>query len=246
MGAFTDRTGERFISNEGYEFVIVEYNGNADLWVEFQDEHKARVRTTYQCCQKGEIRNPYHPSVFEHCYLGLMSDGSKPKTVDKKGKRTREYSLWHNMAMRVYDPKYHETHPTYKGTILDEQLHCFAYFLEHIHLIPNYEYWLEHPNEYVALDKDIRGKGSKIYSLDIIMFVNASENNRERNERCGNSFGVEPIKVYGVDIKTGEKTGVFDSLNDVERKIGVNQASIGRCLNGKQKTAGGYKWYKVE
>lgn len=184
-----DRVGEKFVSKESlgaYKFIIVEYNNANDLWIEFKDKHRARVHTSYKACQKGSVKNPYHPSIFGHCYLGLMSDGSKPKTVDKNGKLTREYVVWHNMVQRVYNQKYLEKQPTYMDCILDEDLHCFAFFLEHMHSIPNYKYWFEHPNEYVALDKDIRGRGSKVYSLDTIMFVTQSDNSKERYERCGN------------------------------------------------------------
>ena len=51
MAKRTDRIGERFTTNEGYEIIIVEYNRNNDLWVEFQDGHGARVRTQYDKCQ---------------------------------------------------------------------------------------------------------------------------------------------------------------------------------------------------
>lgn len=243
-----ERIGERFVSNEGYGFVIVEYNNNKDVLVEFQDEHKTRVHTTYSACQQGNIKNPYNPSVYNHGYLGLMSDGTRPK-VKVNGKDTREYKVWHSMIQRVYDPKYHEKHPTYKDCILEDCLHCYAYFLEFvIRDIPNYEYWLTHPNERVSLDKDIRGNGNKIYSRDTIMFVSGSENAKEVVERCGNSFGSQPTKVYGINIKTGEKTKVFNSLKEVEREIGVGASNIGKCLNNKcgYKTAGGYKWFRVE
>ena len=56
-----DRTGERFETNEGYIVEIVEYNNANDLWVEFQDEHKAIKHTDYKACQKGNVKNPYHP-----------------------------------------------------------------------------------------------------------------------------------------------------------------------------------------
>jgi hypothetical protein len=49
-----------------------------------------------------------------------------------------------------------------------------------------------------------------------------------------------------VNIKTGEKTKVFNSLNEAERELGVNHRLISKCLNGKQKTSGGYTWHKVE
>ena len=241
-----DRVGEVFVSNEGYEMVIVEYNSCYDVWVEFLDEHKARVNTTYSNCKSGQIKNPYHPSVHKHGYLGLMSDGTRPKTREN-GKATREYNVWSNMLMRVYDPKYHEKYPTYKGVILEDCLHCFAYFLEFvIRNIPNYEYWLEHPNERISLDKDIRGDGAKVYSRDTIMFVSNSENVGERNERYGNPR--QPTKVYGVNVKTGERTKVFENILEVERELGVNQGNISKCLKGEYgyKTSGGYKWYKVE
>lgn len=56
-----DRTGERFETKEGYVIEIVEYTNCSDLWVEFQDEHKARVHTAYKHCRNGGVKNPYHP-----------------------------------------------------------------------------------------------------------------------------------------------------------------------------------------
>lgn len=241
-----DRVGEVFVSNEGYEMVIVEYNSCYDVWVQFQDEHKAIVRTEYSACEDGDVFNPYHPSVYGKGYLGLMSDGSRPKTREN-GKVTREYKVWHSMIRRTYDTKFHKRQPSYKDCILEDCLHCYAYFLEFvIRNIPNYEYWLEHPNEGVSLDKDIRGNGAKIYSRDTIMFVSKSENSREMAKRYGNGLGLQSTKVYGVNIKTGERTRMFDSLNEAERELGVNHRLISKCLNGKQKTSGGYTWHKVE
>ena len=235
-----DKIGEKFVSNEGYKFTIVEYDRSDNLIVEFLDEHKARVHTQYVCCQKGEVKNPYHPSVYGKGYLGLMSDGSKPKTTIN-GKATREYRVWKHMVMRVYDPKYHEKYPTYKGSILEDCLHCFAYFLEFvIRNIPNYEYWLNHPNERVALDKDIKGNGSKLYSRDTIMFVTQSENSRESNKRNPTT------KVYGINIKTNEKTKVFNSVKEASCELGIFSSNISSCLSGKLKTTGGYTWHKVD
>ena len=53
MGRFIDRTGERFINNNNlgsYEFIIIEYNRSDDVWVEFQDEYKARIHTHMNAC----------------------------------------------------------------------------------------------------------------------------------------------------------------------------------------------------
>ena len=239
-----NRVGEVFVSNEGCEFVIVEYVNSKNVIIEFCDEYKVRKNITYSQCNRGSVKNPYHPSVYGYGYLGLMSDGSKPKTKEN-GKMTREYEVWKNMIMRVYCPKWHETHPSYKGTILEECLHCYAYFLEYvIRDIPNYEYWLKHPNEGVALDKDVRGNGSKVYSRDTLMFVTQSENSRESVKRCGTL--TQSIEVYGVNIKTGERTREFENISEASKELGVNGSNISACLNGRYKTSGGYKWFKVE
>lgn len=235
-----NRVGEKFVSNEGYSFVIVEYNKYEDVIIEFCDKHKSRVHTQYTNCKKGSVKNPYHPSVHGHGYLGLMSDGTRPKTREN-GKATREYEVWSSMLARCYSEKYHEKQPTYRDSILEEELHCFAFFLEFvIKNIPNYEYWLNHPNEGVALDKDIRGKGSKVYSRDTIMFVTRSENCRESNKRNPTT------KVYGINIKTNEKTKVFNSVKEASCELDICCSSISACLNSRQKTAGGYTWHKVD
>ena len=44
-------------------------------------------------------------------------------------------------------------------------------------------------------------------------------------------------------IETGE---IFTSVRDAGRKTNICSMSISYCLNGKQKTAGGYRWEVVE
>lgn len=46
----------------------------------FCDKHKARVHTQYNKCRISKVKNPYHKSVCGVGCLGLMKDGSKPKT----------------------------------------------------------------------------------------------------------------------------------------------------------------------
>ena len=249
MGAFTDRTGESFVSNEGCEFKIVEYVNCKSVWIEFCDEHRAKVHTNYKACQKGNVKNPYFPSVYGVACVGLMSDGTKPKTR-ANGKLSREYNTWHDMVKRVYDPKFHERYPTYKDVKLDKDLHCFAYFLEHIHLIDGYEeVWLKSDvGDRVVLDKDIKQHEveNKIYSLDTVCFITNEDNVKEMMDRCGT--GTKPTKVYGVNVKTGEHTKIFESISEASRELNIQINSISRCCMGdkKYKTAGGYKWYKVE
>lgn len=245
-----DRIGERFVSKEGlgaYEFVIVEYNNCQDVWIEFQDEHKAKVHTRYEKCQIGKVKNPYHKSVCGVGCLGLMKDGSKPKTWEND-EVTREYHVWRAMIKRCYDPKFLEEQPTYKDCKVCDRWLVFSNFLEDIKSIEGYELWKNNPNQGICLDKDIKSNGSKVYSLETCCFITQSENSKERIERCGHPNNIQGIKVYGINVKTEERTRVFDSLHEVERELGFNPSNIGKCLNGEHgyKTCGGYKWYKVD
>lgn len=52
-----------------------------------------------------------------------------------------------------------------------------------------------------------------------------------------------PIFAIGND---GNTVGWFASSNDAERKTGICARNIISVLNGKRKTAGGYKWIKQE
>lgn len=238
-----DRVGEKFVSNEGCSLIIVEYNNCHDLWVQFQDEHKTRVHANYNDCKNGLIKNPYFLSIYNVACLGLMKDGTRPKTMIN-GKAVKEYVLWKHMIGRCYSEKFHEEQPTYKNCKVCERWLCFANFLEDLPLIEGYELWSN--NDGYVLDKDLKQQGvkNKVYSLETCCFISQLDNTKERIKRCGNPNS--SIKVYGVNIKTGEKTRVFNSMNEVERELGVSQSSISHYLNGKQKSAKGYKWFKVE
>ena len=184
MGKKKDRIGETFVSNEGYSFVIVEYNRYDDLIVEFQDEYKARVLAYYCNCRSGQIKNPYHPSVFGIGCLGLMSDGSKPITC-LDSEHTREYNLWHSLIQRCYDPKMQEKHPTYKGITVCDRWLVFANFLEDIESIEGYDKWVN-DNTY-DLDKDLLQQdvpnNEKVYSPDTCCFISSRENRQEMMKR---------------------------------------------------------------
>ena len=242
MANKNNRIGEKFTSNEGYEFIIIEYNNCEDLWIQFEDKYGAKVHTRYQNCKRGNIKNPYHPNSYNKGCLGLMSDGSKPITTDSNGRPIREYSTWHSMLNRCYSGNY----STYEGCEVCDRWLIYANFLEDIKFIKGYELWKNNPNQRICLDKDLLGNGSKLYSLDTCCFITIRENVGERNSRYGFTGGSQSIKVYGINMKTGERTKVFNSLHEVERETGANQSGISRCLNNKQKSAGGYTWYKVE
>ena len=79
---------------------VVEYYNNQNIIVEFQDEHKARVKTQYYNFVKGSVKNPYHPVVY-----GVGIAGNKYKTVDENSKSIKEYTIWYHILQRCYDKK---------------------------------------------------------------------------------------------------------------------------------------------
>ena len=139
-----NRLYEEKYSKQGCLMKIVEYNNTADIVIEFQDEHKIRVKTTYGNFKLGSIKNPYHPTVH-----GVGMTGNKhPTTIN--GRNTREYDTWASMLQRCFKTQLKEKQPAYKN------------FYEWLHSQPNFEKWYN--GKRWALDKDILNKGNKIYS----------------------------------------------------------------------------------
>ena len=236
-----DRTGETFISNEGYDLIIIKYNGTHDLYVKILDEYGTIIHTGYENCKRGNVKNPYHKSVYGVGCLGIMKDGSKPP-VQINGKTTKEYCTWHGMLQRCYDEKVHERNPSYKDATVCERWLCFANFLEDITSIPGYETYEQQQGKGIELDKDLLGNGQKIYSPKTVCFLPKSDNTKERYVRCGNPND-NSKKVYGVSVLTGEKTKVYDRIKDAQDDLKIN--GISAVIRGVQKTAGGYYWYEL-
>ena len=172
MSKKTDRIGETNISNEGCVMKIVEYNNRFDITVEFQDEHKYRLRTRYGHFKNGQCKNPFFPSVFGHGYLGVDKNDNVPKTRElKDGKLcvTQEYNKWMNMLKRCFDNKYKGKEPTYESVTCCKRWLCFANFLEDFAILKNEYNWSK--DEKLQLDKDILYKGNKLYSLENCVLV---------------------------------------------------------------------------
>ena len=61
---------------------------------------------------------------------------------------------------------------------------------------------------------------------------------------CYNKLGGEhPKSIQVVQYNlNGTQIAEFESLVDVERKLGINQTSVCNVAKGRRKTAGGFKW----
>ena len=180
------KIGERFRNRDdlgGYEFIIVEYNGYNDIWVEFQDEYKSKTHTNYARCKEGKVKNHCHPTVYN---VGFMGQGKYKSKIN--GKKTDEYIEWNNMFKRGFDEEFKKKYPTYKDVTVDKYFYNFQ----------NYGSWREEnyykvDGERMHLDKDILHKGNKFYSPDKCIFV--PERINTLFIKCDSSRGKYPIGV---------------------------------------------------
>lgn len=155
------RIGETNISNEKYEMKIIEYNGANNIIIEFQDEYKAKVHTSYQCFKNGGVKNPYHKSIYGFGYIGVGN-----YKIWENGKETLAYTQWKGMLRRCYDPYYINKKPTYINCYVCEEWLNFQNFAKWF-----YKNYYNISNEIMCLDKDILMKGNKIYSPETCILV---------------------------------------------------------------------------
>ena len=183
-----ERLGETFVNKMGTMFFIKEYRRSDDVVVKFMDENGVEVHTTWQNCVKQEVKNPYDKTIYG---VGCIGEGDFKTSVNSIP--TREYTLWKDMLRRCYSGE--ERHKTYANVTVCERWLVYANFLEDLPFIENYEWWLENENERIALDKDLKQQGieNKVYSLETVIFVSASENSKEVRSRKGSTDEVEPF-----------------------------------------------------
>ena len=149
MARMKNRLYEASINNEGYVMKIIEYHNNKDIWIEFQDEHKAKVHTCYSHFKNGKVKNPYHKSIYETGYLGQ----------GRYSRRTHSqyYRHWTHMMDRCCNKKVSN---------LSDYFHNFQNFAEWCE-----ENYYEIDGEKMCLDKDILIKNNRTYSPNNCMFV---------------------------------------------------------------------------
>lgn len=197
MSKIINRTGEKHITNEGYEIEIIEYFNRLNCTIQFQDGTTIKNRK-YHLIIKGGVKNPHHKSVCNVGYFGVGNYGwiGYPKA----------YQNWQNMLERCYDEKCQQRQPTYKECTVNERWHNFQVFAK----------WHEenYKEDYV-LDKDILIKGNKIYSPETCCFVPQEINGLFT--KSNSTRGDYPIGVY----KLGAKFRADLSINNNQLYLGM-------------------------
>lgn len=201
-----NRLGEIHKTKEGYNIVIVKFNGVNDCDVQFEDGLISYSKQ-YGAIKRGQIAYPYHKSVYDTGYLGVGE--YKPLF---NGKSTKLYQLWTSMLNRCYNPKCHELQPTYIGCSVHPDWHNFQVFAK----------WVEEKYiEGYALDKDLLVRGNKIYSAETCVFIPTEVNtlfNTNKAQRGDLPIGMHRFRnKFRVTIyknKLNYHIGNFDTITE--------------------------------
>lgn len=231
MSERINRIGEEKVNTYGTLMIIVEYINNKKIKVEFQDEYKMIVSTSYNHFLDGKVKNPYDKSVQGIGYLGV----GKYNTM----KDSKAYICWKNMFKRAYDEKYHEKYPSYRDVSICEEWHCFQNFAKWYE-----ENYYECNGEQMHLDKDILIKGNKIYSPKTCIFVpyNINQLFVKTNAKRGNfPIGVSMDKrreTYSAFIsynKEHNNLGCFKDVHSAWLMYKLNKELVIQCVADEYK-----------
>lgn len=200
------------------------YNKNSYFIIEFiKTGYRASV-TRYQIKNKC-IKDHLEPSVANIGYIGITEYNT----------RSREYSVWHNMINRCYNPKSTE-YIRYgaKGVYVCERWHCFANFVNDIKLLPGYDEELFYSGK-IQLDKDILCDLyaiQKHYSPETCQFILNNDNTRY----------AKSIPIIGIDLNSNELY-FSNSIADFAKMRNIVPSEISNTLNGRQNSCHNYKFY---
>ena len=156
--SYKDCVGKVCKSKSSGDFKVLKYNDARNVEIQF-------LKTGYEATvelgsiRKGEVKDPYSPSVFG---VGLL--GTKyPSTIN--GRNTKEYEIWCSMLKRCYNDTYQKKNPTYIGCKVSDKFKIYEYFYEWCHKQFGFS------NKDWHLDKDLLAKGNKIYSESTCVFI---------------------------------------------------------------------------
>ena len=140
--------------------VVIYYKNSRDMMVEFQDEHKAKVKCQKSTFEKGTVSNPFHPTVYGIGYLGILPE------LNVSLRDYRPYNIWRMMLRRCYQSEVSKSYKSYEECYVCEEWHCFSNFLKW-----HNENYYEIKDVEMHLDKDILKKGNKVYSPSTCIYT---------------------------------------------------------------------------
>jgi hypothetical protein len=158
---------EKYISNSGLEFVILNQSGKQCI-IQFTETGYTRT-ANIDNIRVGKVRDFYNKSVY-----GVGFYGEFEKVYYWKQAK----QLWQNMLKRCYCEKDLRGYSKW-GTTVDERWQCFANFLADLPSLENFDKWLKGQKEgrdKFNLDKDFKFPGNNVYSREACCFLEDSLN----------------------------------------------------------------------
>lgn len=209
------QVGEIYATVSGGDAKVVEYVNARNIVVEF-------INTGFKkTCSAGNLR------------IGMVADDSLPSflgvgivdisTSHENRKPLKPYKLWKDMLSRCYSGKSH--YLSYKGCSVSENFKRLSYFTN----------WCKNQKGFGQegwhLDKDILGKGNKVYSEDTCCFLP-----KEINCIFGTNAKVRGKYPIGVQKQTGS--------NRFMSKVKQGATEISKC--GFLTPEDAFSWYKAQ
>lgn len=205
------KIGDVFQTNAGGTMKVIEKIRWDKFVVEHQDKYKHRSIAHPFGIMKGEVKNPYQPSLSGKGFLGV---GDFVAHINCK--KTPEYAAWMCMIQRCYGGKDGKGVERYEDCSVSDEWLNFQNFAE----------WYVSQDFYNCgydLDKDLIHKGNRIYCKEYCVLVPPKINGLLHNgkKRRGKyPVGVSYKKMgkkFNVNLKVDGKTkyvGAFDCLDE--------------------------------
>lgn len=211
------------VSKDGLEYMVIERNGRK-CKVKFTLTGSI-YEVTCESVRTGGIKDYKAPSI-----AGVGIVGFKGAT------KHRLYKRWQHMILRCYDTR-DSDYKTYgaKGIRVCQRWHYFPHYIEDVEKMENYDKLVQDGANW-HLDKDLAGQ--KLYSPQTVRIISKKENCQERSKRGPHNL-IPSKPVIQMDLD-GNILNTYDSITEAKKATGI--ATITYALNGKNKTAGGYKW----
>ena len=156
--SYKDCVGKVCKSKSSGDFKVLKYNNVRNVEIQFINTGYRKVAEMKEV-RKGEVKDPYSPSVYGVGILGTKYPHSEG------GRNTKWYNLWYNMLKRCYSNIYQKKYPTYEGCEVSDNFKSYEYFYEWCHKQIGFS------NQDWHLDKDLLVKGNKVYSESTCVFL---------------------------------------------------------------------------
>ena len=156
--SYKDCVGKVYKSKSSGDFKVLKYNGARNVEIQFVN---TGFETTVELgsIKKGNIKDPYAPSVFGVGILGTKYP------ISGGGRDTKDCGLWKSMLQRCYSNTFQKRNPTYDGCEVSYNFKSYEYFYEWCNKQIGFG------NDGWHLDKDLLIKGNKVYSETACVFL---------------------------------------------------------------------------